>query len=461
VRFCFEGIAMELEANIPIFMGVCESALVRGDGLLQDFYGVGELVLLPFLPQNLNGIYLLIGVPRTIIDKNISINFITRDKKNPKNSASMHLESIQSEPAIGKARIFGYSKHYSEVVTNMRSEGSKDKIELTRLLIPPNLIYKQIPIPCPPLFITEPTEIDVIAKAKEKEVKIGSFECKFVPTPPISEQERMAIMSRPGAINGLFYKMRCNKCNDKVLLHLLLDEKGRLPDKFKQSILLKTAPHEWKCRCGKTEIPLIYLKQGLHEMFRRTGTVDIQEKANIVPLYQRGAIASIINEYQKFIIEYATEEEAIQKFMENTPILWNFLAPRKIWKKPPIITKYNADFGILTRMNILYFIEIEKPATKLVKTGGGVHSELQVGLDQIRDWRIEVEKHREAVLDAIGLTQKGVHDIRYILIAGMASNTSSTGLEKIRRMSREGESIFCFDELASFLHSTETALLNI
>jgi hypothetical protein len=451
---------MELEDNIPMFMGVCESALVRGDGVLQDFYGVGELVFLPFLPQNLSGIYLLIGVPRTIIDRDISITFITRDKKNPKKSASMHLESIQSEPARGKARIFGYSKHYSKVITNMRSEGSKEQIG-TRLLIPPNLIYKQIPIPCPPLFITEPTEIDVIAKVNEKEVKIGSFECKFVPTPPISEQERMAIMSRPGAIQLIMYKMQCNKCHDKTCFHLLLDEKGKLPDKFKESILIKTAPDEWKCKCGKTEIPLIYLKQGLHEMFRRTGTVDIQEKANIVPLYQRGAIASIISEYQKFLIEHASEEEAIQKFMENAPILWNFLAPRKIWKKPPILTKYNADFGILTRMNILYFIEIEKPATKLVKTGGGVHSELQVGLDQIRDWRIEVEKHREAVLDAIGLTQKGVHDIRYILIAGMAGNTPTTGLEKVRRMSREGDSIFCFDELASFLHSTEIALLNI
>lgn len=34
---------MEAQNDFPIFMGVCESTLVRGDGALQDFYGVGDL----------------------------------------------------------------------------------------------------------------------------------------------------------------------------------------------------------------------------------------------------------------------------------------------------------------------------------------------------------------------------------------------------------------------------------
>ena len=196
-------------------------------------------------------------------------------------------------------------------------------------------------------------------------------------------------------------------------------------------------------------------------MFRQMGPAQKQKELGFVPLYQKGAIAAVLSSYQRILTESNDDEEAVQKFIGDNPILWNFLAPINIWKKPPILTKYNADFALLTRRNILYFVEIEKPRTKLVKSDGGIHSELQSGLDQIRDWRIEVDKRREAVLAGLELTQQQVHDIRYILIAGMANKTPTLGLEKVRKMSTDTESIFCFDELASFLHCIETSLLNL
>ena len=160
------------------------------------------------------------------------------------------------------------------------------------------------------------------------------------------------------------------------------------------------------------------------------------------------------------LVDNADDEESAHKFIEANPILWNFLAPVRIWKKPPIVTKYKADFSILTTSKILYFVEIEKPATRLVIKSGGISARLQAGLDQIRDWQIEVETHRAAVLDGLGLIQRDIHDIRYILIAGMANKTSPIGIKKIKRI-KDPCSVFCFDELASFLHCTEIALLNI
>lgn len=76
------------------------------------------------------------------------------------------------------------------------------------------------------------------------------------------------------------------------------------------------------------------------------------------------------------------------------------------------------------------------------------------GKSQIRDWKIEIDKRREAVLSGLGLEQKDVHDIRYIVVAGLASKTGASGMEKIRKMNTDADFIFCFDELASFLHST-------
>ena len=144
------------------------------------------------------------------------------------------------------------------------------------------------------------------------------------------------------------------------------------------------------------------------------------------------------------------------------PIFWNFLAPHRIWIKPPILTKYKADFAVLSRMRVLYFIEIEKPNTTLIKkSDGGIHSKLNTALTQVRSWRLEIEKRREAVLDALHLTQKDVHDIKFIVIAGMAIKTSTVELEILRKMKTDADFIFCFDELASFLHSTGTALLNL
>ena len=99
--------------------------------------------------------------------------------------------------------------------------------------------------------------------------------------------------------------------------------------------------------------------------------------------------------------------------------------------------------------------------TTLIKTDGGVHHELQNGLDQIRNWKIEIDKRREAVLSGINLEQNEVHEIKFIVIAGLANKTGTSGMEKIRKMKTDADFIFCYDELASFLHSTETALAGL
>jgi hypothetical protein len=126
--------------------------------------------------------------------------------------------------------------------------------------------------------------------------------------------------------------------------------------------------------------------------------------------------------------------------------------------KPPILTKCNADFAILSRSKVLWLIEIEKPQTKLTKADGGIHSELQTGLNQIRDWRVAVQDHRAAFLHGLGLSSDEVDDVRYMLIAGCASRTNAIHLTTLRRNPLSPAEFYCFDELASFLHATECSL---
>jgi hypothetical protein len=65
------------------------------------------------------------------------------------------------------------------------------------------------------------------------------------------------------------------------------------------------------------------------------------------PLYEAGRIQDIIAEFEQ-LIETTTDEEPVQKYLEEHPVLWAFLSPAKILHKPPVLTKKKADFGILT-----------------------------------------------------------------------------------------------------------------
>jgi len=158
---------MVSEIDLPVFMGVCESALIRGDGVLQDFYGAGDLLLLPYFPQKLSGVFLLIGLPKSIIYGGKGIRFIAKNRKSPNDVGYVNIKKILTEPADAKTRTNGFSKHCTI--------GQKSEQIGSRLLISPDLIYKLIPIPCPPIFVTEPAEIDIFVDIGETEVLL-SFE---------------------------------------------------------------------------------------------------------------------------------------------------------------------------------------------------------------------------------------------------------------------------------------------
>jgi hypothetical protein len=153
--------------------------------------------------------------------------------------------------------------------------------------------------------------------------------------------------------------------------------------------------------------------------------------------------------YERLLQEHPPEEK-VQKFLEEYPVLWSFLSPQRILYKPCVLTRFGADFAILNTSRILFIIEIEKPETRLATNRGGVSAELQRGLDQIRDWRVVAGNYRHAVLAELGFYDE-VDDIRYVLIAGMARQTSRAGLLKLRRNPPAEALLYCFDELGTFL----------
>ena len=202
-----------------------------------------------------------------------------------------------------------------------------------------------------------------------------------------------------------------------------------------------------------------HLKDGIHSVFRQTikdlRGVGIMAK----PLYEIAEIRQMRSAYAELIASSPREED-VQAFIHSNPLIWHFLAPTRILSKPPLLTKHNADFGILTVHKILYFVEIEKPQSRVVGAKGKLHGDVQRAFEQIRDWSIVIEDHRLAVLDSLGIQPEEVHDIRYIVVAGLAAKASSAGLNKLQRnLPTENTQFYCFDHIESFLRALEEHLV--
>ena len=125
-------------------------------------------------------------------------------------------------------------------------------------------------------------------------------------------------------------------------------------------------------------------------------------------------------------------------------------------------TKKEADFAILSPNNVLHVIEIEKPRTQLFTKKGKASEEIQVGFNQVRDWQVVVENHRHALLSELDFSDDEVHDIRSLVIGGLAKSNSPENLSKIRRVPPTPKTeILCFDELAGFRHVLQTGVTRV
>jgi len=212
------------------------------------------------------------------------------------------------------------------------------------------------------------------------------------------------------------------------------------------------------------EPTLTFLKQGIHDVFRHASSQRWGgEDESFVPLYERNQLRNIFLAYQA-LINSGPEEEDVQKFMENNPIIWSFLSPEQIIHKPPVLTHQKADFAILTSQKDLYLIELEKPQTRLLTKEGGIHHELQDGFNHFIHWNYVVTKERSAFLGELKLKIRSddVHAIHYMLIAGLTTQIPPEDLMKLRLNPTKKEFLFfCFDEIGDFLNNLEGQLVEL
>jgi hypothetical protein len=446
------------ERNLPFFLGMSHRTARRG--YEWDLLGVTKVLLFPFFPQRLTGLQCVVGLNRGSLagPGNYAFRWLFTEEGEPTNYAWMDqnisVATREAGPilALGRSGFAVPPTPPEEGATNFGWElvGRSNELDSIEIL----------PIPAPPLILWKPCSVLVEVELNGNRYPKGELLCGFVPPPPLSDEERRAIASRPGAKKSVVFQIECPVCRDKASYYSLLNPFDTRPSGLPASAMpLHKAPTTWTCSCGHNPVDLSYLKRGLHDLFRRARSQSSEASAvNFTPLYEAGRIQNIIEEYEQ-LIESASEEEPVQKYLEEHPVLWAFLSPAKILHKPPVLTKKKADFGILTSQKVFYLVEIEKPTTRLTNQDDSISGEIQKGANQIRDWQLVVGDHRLALFSELGLKEGEVHEVRYLLIGGLARRTTATGLTKLRRTPfAQNTDFYCFDELGSFLHTLAAEL---
>ena len=433
--------------NDIFFLGICERASVQGSRV--NVLGLTRIMYLPFFPQDICDLPCIMAIKVESMTQTQNIKIVFTESNNADNTAWRDYS------------IKAYNVPQSGIISD-KSEMNIDNSCASPVQYPD---YRIITFKSPPLKVWHPCRVNVEVNVNGETVKCGEMVFLSYLPPPLSEEERRAISSRPNAIRYILFKILCRKCKKEAYYYTQLEPTDLPPPEIDfppDTLPLKKAPDQWSCECPDSTKVLTYLKNGAHEIFRHHSVASSKyEPIKYISLYESDAIHKIIQGYKQTISNSRTEEP-IQKYIEKYPIMWSFLSLLKIFNKPPILASKKADFGVLTTGNVLYFIEIEKPKTQLITKSGKISADIQRGADQIRDWQGIIDDHKLAVLSELGLNVANVHDIRYILVVGLARRTKPEGLSKIRNSQIvKDTNFYCFDELASFLHGLSRDLRNI
>ena len=203
----------------------------------------------------------------------------------------------------------------------------------------------------------------------------------------------------------------------------------------------------WTCDCGKTTVPLVHARAGLHGFLgqpRKSG--EPQSKLSFVRVYERGSLSDACAEFAA-LIDGRPREEVVQSFLEVSPVFLHRLSPTSIKPKAPVLTRFVTDFAVLDSRGVLYLIEIERPSLPLLKKDGEMTQKLQHAFEQVRSWLDVCRRRWSAVLDCMGFTEQQVATFRGIVVAGRNGSYSTEHLMRLKGADHGPIDFYTYDDL--------------
>ncbi len=295
------------------------------------------------------------------------------------------------------------------------------------------------------VVLNEPQTLEAFFLDEEGEIPLGILAFGLASAPPLTPDRIAAIKSDPQAIKALRLQLGCKHCDSKLKVFAALEKTKECDKDF---IWYQDVPEYFKCSCGKTSFSLNILRTNMHALL---GKRDIDVKnLSFSALYEHRAIDQISQELLH-LVKTKPREEDVQRFLSKNPIVFHFLSPLRLYEKPPILSKHQADFAILDSRGTLIFVEIERPDIRLIRKDGATSAEMEHAISQVRDWLFLYEKHRGAVLECLDFRDREVTRVRGLVIAGRDQGYDSEKLRRFKWQDRGAIDCMTYDDLLSIL----------
>lgn len=317
------------------------------------------------------------------------------------------------------------------------------------LPVVPSWIPFVVPFPESFKTIAAPSRFQIFYEEQDTVIPIGILDFLFTPAPPLTEDRISAIQSDPRSAKSIKMFLGCSKCSENISVYSGLSKSDKLEKEG--AIWYKEIPDQFVCRCAATKIDLRILRENMHALLGEHVFSD-QESISFSSLYEAKTLEAISDKFYR-LLGRNPEENEVQTFLEETPIIFHRFSPARILKKPPLFNKYAADFAVLSRSGELFLIEIEKPSKKLLKKDGSRSSDFNHANDQVLDWLHVIQDHRPACLEMMGIQNDRVTAVRGVMIIGRDGNCDRTLLRKLKSMNLGSVSFLTYDDLLAGLEA--------
>lgn len=310
-------------------------------------------------------------------------------------------------------------------------------------------------LPLRSLIVVESQILSVHYVEQGTDHNLGQLVFGTIRVAALSEERIAALKSDPTAAKTAVLVMACKLCGDRLPIYASLEKKNSPPE---GATWYQDVPDEFRCKCGSTVFPLSLIRQNMHALLGAR-TVPIGS-VSFTDMYEKRALEEVSRNFVA-LLEGSPTEETVQQFLAANTVFFHPWSPQRIFTKPPILTRFKADFGLLDGKGTLFLVEIERPSLPLTVKSGDPSAELNHAIAQVEDWLFEYSRHQTAILDAFSLTPSEVAKVRGIVIAGRNSASNQKDLHRLKWQDRGPIDFLTYDDLLSTLVSLATEMRKI
>jgi len=342
----------------------------------------------------------------------------------------------------------------AEASAELDSPGQRvlDRLEDDRTLVPSVLgswALSFASVTALNFWIMKPDTYTFYLRTNGAETSIGYLWFGLLHPAPLTESRIAAIRSNPRGTKSVRAEFSCGVCSGQLKIYKSLDPSPQLV--AEGYVVPETLPDSFRCKCGSFFLDLSIVRENFHGLLgqpiRRDGD------PSFVPLYEASALHRIAAQLTALVDQDVREEE-LQQFINTNPVVLHTLAAAdRIFVKPSILTRYVADYAILTPKKQLLLVEIERASTRLLKQDGHIASPLQHAMDQVHDWLRVANEHRAAILDSLELKPSDVAAVRGVVVAGRDGSCSADNLRHLKARDLGPIAFVTYDDVVAGVHN--------